>query len=56
MPFSITAFATSVLELIETDLEISDFLDGYQYWKKLYVDGEAGVYDISVDEVIGLDS
>jgi len=54
MPFSIKSFSASAFELIDTGRETSDFNDGYQYWKELYIDGEAGVYDISIDEVLGL--
>ena len=56
MPFSFNAFSTSVSELLDSGLDVSSFNDGYLYWKELYIDGEAGVYDISVDEVINLDS
>ncbi len=56
MPFSIKAFSASVLELIDSGKDVSSFVDGYNYWKELYVDGEAGVYDISVDEVLNLDN
>jgi len=56
MPFSIKAFSASVLELIDSGKDVSRFVGGYNCWKELYVDGEAGVYDISVDEVLSLDN
>ncbi|WP_194866991.1 hypothetical protein [Pseudoalteromonas sp. PPB1] len=56
MPFSLEAFSASAIELIDCGRGSDCFKDGYMYWKELYIAGEAGVYDISVDEVLSLDS
>jgi len=56
MPFSYEAFSDSIVELRRSNLDISDFVAGYLYWKKLYIEGEAGVYTITVDNVMNLEN
>jgi len=56
MPFSQQAIEDSVLDLVQSNIDIADFVEGYEYWKELFIEGEAGVYNLSVDEVLNLDS
>ena len=52
LPLSKDAFTNSVISLLDSGFEIDAYLEGYQYWKELYLDGDAGVYKITVDEVV----
>jgi hypothetical protein len=54
MPFSERAIAASPLSLVATEAGPTEtFETGYQYWKTQYLKGEAGIFDIPVDDAIG---
>lgn len=54
MPFSANAINKSVVMLVSEDVELPDFQEGYEYWRKYYDLGEAGLYKISVAEALEL--
>ncbi|WP_445361921.1 hypothetical protein ACJJIL_10545 [Microbulbifer sp. EKSA005] len=51
MPFSIEALGASISELMG-ECEIPDYEDGYNSWKREYINGNAGVFSISIGESV----
>ena len=52
MPFSEAAIDRSVQNLIRTDPVPEDALEGYQEWRAAFDKGQAGVFTVSVPEVL----
>jgi len=52
MPFSIAAVEKSTLSLQSENNRLPEFQEGYEYWRKHYLDGKAGIYDITVADVL----
>lgn len=54
-PFSEQALKKSLGSLLRTDGTVDDeFWEGYSYWKKAMEEGDAGAFDVSVAEAVGL--
>ncbi|WP_444917105.1 hypothetical protein [Microbulbifer sp. JMSA003] len=51
LPFSIEALGSSIPELMG-ECEIPDYEDGYNSWKREYINGNAGVFTISIGEAV----
>lgn len=54
LPFSESAIDRSVCRLLKEHHPIPDFSEGYRYWRECYDQGNAGVYDITVSEVLDI--
>lgn len=54
IPISEKALDESVTELKSEKVKLPDFIDGYSYWKKEFDQGVAGVFSISVSEIVDL--
>ena len=52
MPFSEQAIDKSVVRLLKENVELPDFEDGYQTWRKAFAANHAGIYAISVAEAV----
>ena len=52
VPFSKEAIDKSVIRLIEENLKLFFFMDGYDMWQKAFDRGEAGIYTITIAEAI----
>ena len=55
MPFSEQAIDKSVGKLLECNVDIPDVKEGYNYWLENYKDHKAGIYSISIADVLELD-
>ena len=42
----------SVTNLKNEKVKLPDYMDGYGYWKKEFEEGVAGVFSISVSEIV----
>lgn len=51
-PCSKETLDKSIKKLIETRTSLPDYKEGYQEWKKAFDSGEAGVFTVSVAEII----
>lgn len=54
IPISEKALDESVTELKNEKVKIPEFIEGYAYWKKEFDQGVAGVFSISVSEIVDL--
>jgi hypothetical protein len=52
MPFSEEALETSVVELLDMVVDLPDFEDGYEDWKEAFLNGNAGVFSVSVAKAV----
>ena len=52
IPISKEALDMSVTNLKNEKSQLPDFNDGYNYWKKEFDKGNAGVFSISVSEIV----
>jgi len=53
MPFSRDAIESCLIELVET-VDIHDYNEGYETWRKGYLKGNAGIFTVSVKEAVVL--
>jgi hypothetical protein len=54
IPISEKALDESVTELKNEKVKLPNKIDGYDYWKKEFDQGIAGVFSISVSEIVDL--
>lgn len=54
IPISEKALDESVTELKNEKTKVSKNIEGYSYWKKEFDKGQAGVFSISVSEIVSL--
>lgn len=54
IPITEEALDKSVTDLKNEKVKLPDSIDGYSYWKKEFDQGIAGVFSISVSEIIDL--
>lgn len=54
MPFLEAAIEKSGLKLLKEKVDLPDFEEGYQIWRKAFDAGDAGAYSITVAEAIGV--
>ncbi|CAD7809670.1 hypothetical protein CHRY9390_02048 [Chryseobacterium aquaeductus] len=54
IPITEEALNKSVTELKNGKIKLPDYIDGYNYWKKEFDQGIAGVFSISVSEIVDL--
>jgi len=52
MPFLEAAIEKSGLKLLKEKVELPDFEEGYQIWRKAFDAGNAGAYSITVAEAV----
>ena len=52
MPFTESAVAASVTELLGQADELPDFEEGYESWRSAWDAGEAGVFTITIAEAV----
>ncbi|HKV33192.1 MAG TPA: hypothetical protein VJP89_02615 [Pyrinomonadaceae bacterium] len=52
MPFSEVALNKSGLKLLKEKIDLPDFEEGYQIWRKDFDAGRAGIYSITVAEAV----
>lgn len=52
MPFTEEALKQSLVLPIQTTAELPDFQSGYENWRRAYLAGEAGVFNIPVAQAI----
>lgn len=52
IPISEKALDKSITELKNEKIKLPDYIDGYDYWKKEFDQGIAGVFSISVSEIV----
>ncbi|HXS02476.1 MAG TPA: hypothetical protein VN724_18030 [Pyrinomonadaceae bacterium] len=52
MPFLEAAIEKSGLKLLKEKVDLPDFEEGYQIWRKAFDAGDAGAYSITVSEAV----
>jgi hypothetical protein len=52
VPLSERALIKSVLKLEKHNVELPDFREDYNYWKKAFENGEGGVWSVEVAKII----
>ncbi|MFC0426611.1 hypothetical protein [Chryseobacterium scophthalmum] len=52
IPITEEALDQSVTELVNEKVKLQKNIDGYEYWKKEFDQGIAGVFSISVSEIV----
>jgi len=51
-PITVAALRKSVIELVDQPAHLGGFDEGYQAWLSFYREDDAGVFSISVAEII----
>lgn len=54
IPITEKALNESITELKNEKIKLPSYIDGYAYWKKEFDQGIAGVFSISVSEIVDL--
>jgi len=54
LPFLEEAIEKSGLKLVKEKVDLPDFEEGYQIWRKAYDAGKAGAYSITIAEAVGV--
>jgi hypothetical protein len=54
LPFSEESLRESVVELNSSNNDLPDYYEGYNLWKKAFDEGKAGVFTVSVKEVVDI--
>lgn len=52
VPLSERALKDSILKLEKHNVELPDFREDYNYWKKAFENGEGGVWSVEVAKII----
>jgi hypothetical protein len=52
VPLSEKALKNSILKLEKHNVELPDFREDYNYWKKAFENGEGGVWSVEVAKII----
>ena len=54
MPFLEAAIEKSGLKLLKEKVDLPDFEEGYQIWRKAFDANKAGAYSITVADAVGV--
>ena len=54
LPFLEEAIEKSGLTLVKEKVDLPDFEEGYQIWRRAYDEGKAGAYSITIAEAVGV--
>ena len=52
LPFKRSAIDSSVVSLVKTVSDIPNFKDGYNTWKKAYIEGKAGAFTTKLNDTL----
>ncbi|MBM7845441.1 hypothetical protein [Herpetosiphon giganteus] len=53
-PVVASTLEQSLTELVDTNVSNPGFMEGYDSWREAFVQGKAGVFNISVSEIINI--
>ena len=52
LPFSEEALDTSVISMVDHVVVLPDFEEGYMIWREAFLEGNAGIFSVTVAEVM----